>query len=133
MTFVQPSVWGDVTMETNPFLSRCARQLSVSWNVLTKLHLIADAENAFNAGRVRIACQSAGTDLSSVTMYAFSTPNAFTFLMIVPIFRGLCGYSITAMRFLQRKSLILSAFARRDDFDFLFSSIGNMFVPAINR
>jgi hypothetical protein len=58
--------------------------------------------------------------------YAFSTPSAFTFLMIVPMFLRSFGYSITAMRFLQRKPLILSAFARRDDFDFLFSSMSNM-------
>src|SRR5260221_1985775 len=126
MQLVPPLVWGDGTTEMNSFRSRCARQLSVSWNFLTKLHLIADAEMAFKARRLRISCQSSGRNSCSVTTYAFSTPNAFTFLIIVPMFLRSFGYSITAMRFLQRKSLILSALARRDGFDFLVSSMDNM-------
>src|ERR1700722_210780 len=123
MAFLRPLVWGDVTIEMNPFFSRCAKQLSVSLNFLTKLHLIAEAERAFNFGRLRISCQSSGKRFCSVMTYAFSTPNAFTFLMIVQIFLKSSGCSITAIRFLQRKSLILSALARSDGFDFLFSSM----------
>src|ERR1043166_3134481 len=47
--------------------------------------------------------------------------------MTAPIFLRSSGYSRTAIRFLQRNSLILFAFARRDGFDFLLSSMIDLF------
>jgi len=46
---------GDVTTEPKPFFSRCARHSSVVLNAVTKLHLMVEAEAAFNVGVARMS------------------------------------------------------------------------------
>src|SRR5690348_13072321 len=53
--------------------------------------------------------------------------------MMVPMFLRSSGFSITAIRFLQRKSLTLSALARSVGLDLFFSSIPDESFSAIHR
>src|SRR5258708_23565625 len=95
-----PFMCGEVTIDTKRFRARCSMHSSVLSNLLTKLHLMAETEVFDSDFLSRISCQSSGKALLGSTMYAFSTPSAFTFLMTVPIFLMSLGSSMTAIRFL---------------------------------
>src|SRR5258707_12102438 len=95
---------------------------SVLSNFLTQLHLISDTD-VFEIDRLSlISCQSLGKAALGSTMYAFSTPSAFTFLMTAPIFLISLGSSMTATKFLHLYGLIASARCRTDLFCFCSST-----------
>ena len=62
-------------------------------------------------------------------MYVFSTPSALTLRIIVPIFLVIFGFSMTAIKFLQRKGLIASARLRMRVF--FFFSLSSMTLAVI--
>lgn len=56
-----PFKCGDVTIETKPFRSKCAKHSSVLSNLFTKVHLIADTDSFDSFGSLRSSCQSSGS------------------------------------------------------------------------
>ena len=110
-------------MDTKRFFSKCSMQASVLSKRFAKLHLMPETD-VFESPRLsHISCQSSGNVFPGSTTYTFSTPKALTFLMIAPMFLKSLGDSITAIKFLQRNSLIAFARLRTELFCFFSSSM----------
>ena len=63
-----PFMCGDVTIDTNRFRFKRAKQSSVLSNRFTKLHLIAETEGFERDFRSRMSCQSSGSARLGSTM-----------------------------------------------------------------
>ncbi|MDR0458065.1 MAG: hypothetical protein LBH10_03420 [Burkholderiaceae bacterium] len=66
-----------MTIETKPFFSKCAKQLSAPLTFLIKLNFMAEAEKAFNFGLFRISCQSWNQLASNYPMRLFSAGRVY--------------------------------------------------------
>ncbi len=124
-----PCRWGDVTIETKWFFSKCARHSSVLPKRFTNVHLTAETDSFESFGSVRNSFQSSERTPRGSMTYTFSAPKAFTFRMTVPIFRGFSGSSMTTIRFLHRKSRIASALFRARDLSVCLRSIVTLKPP----
>lgn len=109
ITLFLPFTCGEVTIDTNPFFSRCLRQCSVLSNLFTKLRLIPEAERPESVLFFLISCQSSGNAFLLSTTYSLSTPKALIFRTTIHMFLKSIGSSSTAMRFLHLCCFTLSA------------------------